>query len=292
MNFGVVAILAAFTTLVVKFWAAWITNSVGLFSDAVESIINVVTSILLVVLLNIAKAPPDDDHPYGHDKAEYFANGMQGALILLAAVGIASAAYTRFVSSTSLLPNWEGLALSGVAALINLMAAKMLRREGKVKRSDALVGEADHLMSDVWTSVAVLGGVGLVYLTDYQWLDPLIAAFLSLIVFRTGALLLKRFVRGLMDSSVSQERQQEIEAILDNYVVHHGIEYHALRTRVSGSRIFVSVHILVPGDWTVTKGHDLTDDIEEQIQKAIVGSSAITHLEPSDSHKSFRDIEL
>ena len=287
-----VAVVAALSTLALKFWAAWITNSVGLFSDAVESIINVLTSVLLVILLNIAKAPPDEDHPYGHDKAEYFANGMQGALILLAALGIASAAYHRFVSTTTLLPNWEGIALSVVAALINLLAAKLLRKEGKAKRSEALVGEADHLMSDVWTSVAVLGGVGLVYLTNYQWLDPLIAAVLSIIVFRTGGILLKRFVRGLMDSSVSEDTQQVIEEVLNSYKREHGIEYHALRTRVAGSRTFVSVHILVPGDWTVLKGHDLTDDIEEELQGKIKGSSVITHLEPAESHRSFQDIEL
>ena len=292
LNYGMLAIAAAVVTLVIKFYAAWLTNSVGLFSDAMESIVNVVTSILLVVLLRIAQSPPDDDHPHGHDKAEYFANAVQGVLVLLAGAGIALAAVERYLSPVPLEDGWHGLSLSILAGAINLLSAQLLMKAGEQTRSAALKGEASHLMSDVWTSVAVLLGVGLVYLTGYQWLDPLTAAVLSVVVLHTGWQLLKQFVSGMMDSSVPPETQDKLESILEEFKTEQGIDYHALRTRVSGARTFVSVHILVPGDWSVHKGHDLIDRIEGDIQEQLTGSSVITHLEPLESKKSFQDIDL
>lgn len=292
MKYGLLAIAAAVLTLAIKFYAAFITGSVGLLSDAFESIVNLVTSILLVVLLRVAKAPPDDDHPHGHDKAEYFANGVQGVLIILAGIGIATASVERFISPVALESGLLGLSLSVLAGAINLLVAYLLRKAGRETRSTALEGEAAHLMSDVATSVAVLLGVGLVYLTGFQWLDPSVALLLSLFIFRTGWLLLKQFVTGLMDASLDVATHQQLEEILQAYKERHEIDYHALRTRVAGARIFVSVHVLVPGEWSVHQGHDLIDKLEIEIQDKIKGSSVITHLEPLESKKSFQDIDL
>lgn len=292
MKYGIFAILVALLTLALKLYAAWITGSVGLFSDAMESIVNVVTSIFLVALLKVAQSPPDDDHPHGHDKAEYFANGIQGALILLAAIGIAVAALQRFHTPVALESGALGLCLSTLGGVINLWAAYLLKKAGKQLRSTALVGEAAHLMSDVWTSVAVLVGVALVYVTGHQWLDPVVALVLSVLVFKAGWDLIKQFVNGMMDSSIDLENQNKIESVLEHYQKENGIEYHALRTRVSGARIFISVHVLVPGEWTVDRGHDLIDRLECEIQEKIEGSSVLTHLEPKNSKKSFQDIDL
>jgi cation diffusion facilitator family transporter len=257
-----------------------------------ESIVNLVTSVLLVILLRIAHAPPDEDHPHGHDKAEYFANGVQGTLILLAGAGILMAAYERFLSPRPLEAGALGIALSLAAGAINLATARLLENAGRVARSKALQGEAQHLMSDVWTSVAVLAGVGLVYLTDWPWLDPLIALAMSGFIVWVGAQLVRQSVAGLMDVSLDTDSQAKVEAVLERYEKSHGIAYHAVRSRVSGARTFLSLHVLVPGDWTVSRGHALMDEIESSISQALGGASVLTHLEPIEEAISFRDIDL
>lgn len=291
-RYALLTVVAAVVTLAIKFYAAWLTASVGLLADAMESIVNLVTSVVLVILVRIAKAPPDDDHPHGHDKAEYFANGVQGTLIILAGVGIVSAAYDRFVHPKALEAGVLGLSLSLLAALVNVGMARMLASVGKATRSTALTGEAAHLMSDVWTSVAVTVGVGVVYLTGSPVLDPVIAVGLSLFIFWTGAQLVRESISGLMDQAIPPEAHAKIVEVLESYCQTQQITYHALRSRAAGARIFVSVHVLVPGDWTVRRGHELTDEIEAKISQQLNGASVLTHLEPIEEAISFQDIEI
>lgn len=287
-----ITVWVALFTFTVKLIAAYLTGSVGLFSDAMESVINLISSGLLVVVLRIAKQPPDPDHPYGHDKAEYFANGAQGTLILAAAIGIAAAAVSRFLNPQELQEGTLGLTLALVASIGNLVLAQVLKRQGIKMRSEALKGEAAHLMSDVWTSVAVVLGVGLVYLTGYAWLDPFAAIAVSLWIVYTGVQLISTSIHGLMDRSLPEESQEAIVNVLERHKAESGIDYHALRTRVSGARTFVSVHILVPGAWSVKKGHELMHEIEEDVCRRLEGVSFFTHLEPLEEQCSFEDIEI
>lgn len=291
IRYAWLTVLVALVTLGLKAAAAWVTGSVGLLSDALESIVNLLTSLTLVVLLRVAKAPPDSDHPYGHDKAEYFANGVQGTLILVAAGGIVWSAVKRFLQPQSLEEGLVGLSLALVAGVINAVLAAVLYRQGNRLRSGALRGEGAHLLSDVATSVAVLLGVGAVYLTGYDWLDPLAALAVSAMVVYTGLRLLQTSVKGLMDTALPPESMHKLVATLDGYC-QEGITYHALRTRVSGARIFISVHILVPGAWSVKRGHEVLEEIEADIAKLIPGVTVLTHLEPVEEACSFKDIEL
>ncbi|MFA5505501.1 MAG: cation diffusion facilitator family transporter [Vulcanimicrobiota bacterium] len=292
IRYAWLTVVAALTTLVLKSGAAWVTGSVGLFSDALESIVNLVTGVTLVVLLKIAKAPPDSNHPYGHDKAEYFANGVQGTLILVAAVGIVVSAVDRFLDPRVLEQGTIGLTLAALAGLVNLLVAGILYRQGKSLNSRALRGEADHLMSDVATSLAVFIGVGLVYYTGSAWLDPLAAVGVSGVIAFTGIKLVRASVKGLMDTALPEQSLEQLEKVLDGFCVRDGITYHALRTRVSGARIFISVHILVPGVWSVKKGHELLEEIEADIGAILPGVSVMTHLEPIEEPCSFEDMEL
>ncbi len=292
IKYAWLTVLAALATLALKSGAAWVTNSVGLFSDALESIVNLVTGVTLVALLKIAKTPPDSDHPYGHDKAEYFANGVQGAFILVAAVGIVATALERLVAPVELEKGSLGLSLAVVAGLVNAVVAGILYHQGKRLNSGGLRGEAAHLASDVATSIAVLLGVGLVYYTDVPWLDPVAALLVSLVIGTTGLRLLKASIAGLMDTALPEEARLRLVKVLDGFCERDGITYHALRTRVSGARTFVSVHILVPGKWSVKKGHDLLEQIEASVKELLPGVSVLTHLEPVEEPCSFEDIEL
>lgn len=292
VRYAFLTVLAALLVLGTKFAAAYVTASVGLFADAMESIVNLVTSVLLVVLIRIANAPPDEDHPHGHDKAEYFANGVQGTLIILAGVGIVMYAVERLLSPKALEAGVVGLGLSVVAGAINWGTARLLDKAGTAARSKALQGEAQHLMTDVWSSLAVLAGVGLVYLTHWPWLDPLIALGMSVFIVWIGWNLIKQSVAGLMDVSLDPDSCAKVEAVLARYRDSHGIAYHALRSRVSGARTFLSLHVLVPGDWSVSKGHELMDEIESSISEVLGGASVLTHLEPIEEDISFRDIDL
>ena len=282
----------ACVTLLVKSWAAYLTGSVGLFSDALESTINLATSLMLVIILRIAKAPPDSDHPYGHDKAEYFANGVQGTLILIAAVGIIVAATERFLQPRLLEAEVVGLSLAALAGIMNLLTALYLKRKARELRSTALRGEAAHLLSDVWTSAAVIVGLGLVYGTEIAWLDPLAALAVSGVILSTGVQLIRTSISGLMDAALPTESHQRLVGVLETYKRNKGIDYHALRTRVAGARTFVSVHILVPGVWSVKRGHELLDEIESAIGKEVNGVTVLTHLEPLEEECSFQDMDL
>jgi len=262
-----------------------------LLSDAVESLANLLGATIALLMLMIAAHPPDEEHQYGHSKAEYFASGAEGILILIAAVGIGIAAVGRIISPRPLEQAGAGLILSTFASLINLGVARILLFVGKKSNSITLEADAQHLMTDVWTSVAVIGGVGAVALTGWRVLDPAVALAVAANIVWTGYRLIQRSVSGLMDTALSSEEHQVISKILDGYR-QQGIQFHSLRTRQAAGRRFVSIHVLVPGKWTTHRGHHLVDQIEVDICNALPGTTVFTHLEPVEDPLSSKDIEL
>ena len=285
------SIAAALATILLKSWAWWITGSVGLLSDALESFVNLAGAMMALAMLTVAALPEDDNHAHGHGKAEYFSSAFEGLLILIAAVGIAYAAIDRFLNPQPLEAVGIGLLISLVASVINLATSRTLMNVGKKYKSITLEADAHHLMTDVWTSVGVMLGVGLVWLTGWLWLDPVIALLVALNIVWTGWQLLQRSAGGLMDVSISDEELQTIENILSGYR-EQGLAFHALRTRQAGTRAFISFHLLVPGAWTVQRGHDWSERIEADIRQAIPYAHLTTHLEPKEDPVSLADQEL
>lgn len=277
------SIAAALITLSLKTVAYLVTDSVGMLSDAMESIVNLAAAIMALTMLTIAARPADDDHAFGHSKAEYFSSGVEGALILIAAVSIIWAALPRLFHPQAIEQVGLGLAISLVASAVNFGAAVVLLRAGKKHHSITLEADAHHLMTDVWTSGGVLIGIGAVYFTGWLVLDPLIAIAVAIIIVWTGFQLLRRSVDGLMDMSLPSNELAIIHDIISHYVAQEGIAYNSLKTRQAGSHKFISVHILVPADWTVQRGHDLLDLLEADIEKVLHGSHVLTHLEPIES---------
>ena len=285
------SIAAAFATIGLKSFAYFLTGSIGLLSDAVESLVNLLGATIALSMLIIAAYPPDEKHQYGHSKAEYFASGAEGILILIAAVCIGVTAVGRIISPRPLEQAGAGLILSTFASLINLGVARILLFVGKKSNSITLEADAQHLMTDVWTSVAVIGGVGAVALTGWRVLDPAVALAVAANIVWTGYRLIQRSVSGLMDTALSSEEHQVISKILDGYR-QQGIQFHSLRTRQAAGRRFVSIHVLVPGKWTTHRGHHLVDQIEVDICNALPGTTVFTHLEPVEDPLSSKDIEL
>lgn len=285
------SIAAALATILLKGWAWWMTGSVGLLSDALESFVNLAGAMMALAMLTVAALPEDDNHAHGHGKAEYFSSAFEGLLILIAAVGIAYAAIDRFLNPQPLEAVGIGLLISLVASVINLATSRTLMNVGKKYKSITLEADAHHLMTDVWTSVGVMLGVGLVWLTGWLWLDPVIALLVALNIVWTGWQLLQRSAGGLMDVSISDEELQTIENILSGYR-EQGLAFHALRTRQAGTRAFISFHLLVPGAWTVQRGHDWSERIEADIRQAIPYAHLTTHLEPKEDPVSLADQEL
>jgi len=291
-RFAWLSILAAVLTIGFKTAAYLYTGSVGLLSDALESVINLAAAIVALLLIKIAAQPPDEDHAFGHDKAEYFASGIEGTLIFFAACGIAYTAVPRIFSPQPLEHLGIGLFISLIATLINLVVGLILIKAGKQHHSIILEADGRHLITDVWTSVGIVLGIVAVSFSGWLVLDPIIALFVAVNIIRTGFQLIRRSASGLMDTAVAPEVQQKIIEILDRYVAEKTIDYHALRTRQAGARKFVYVHILVPDDWTVQKGHDLIEEIENDIRQAVADSIVFTHLEPLEDPSSFYDVEL
>jgi cation diffusion facilitator family transporter len=286
------SIAAATATIALKAGAYFYTGSVGLLSDALESLINLAAAIVALVMIKIAAQPPDEDHAFGHDKAEYFASGIEGTLIFFAAVAIIYTSVPRILAPQPIENLGIGLVISLVATVINLFVGLLLIRVGKHQHSIVLEADGKHLMTDVWTSVGVLLGVVVVGLTGWLILDPIIALLVALNIIWTGYQLIQRSALGLMDTAISPETQGKIEEILNGYVKNQKIDYHALRTRQAGARKFVYVHILVPDEWTVQKGHDLIEEIENDIRSAVSDSIVFKHLEPLEDPSSFYDLEL
>jgi len=290
-RFAWLSIAAAIATIALKTAAYVMTGSVGLLSDAVESLVNLVGAIMALAMLTVAARPADEDHTYGHSKAEYFSSGVEGTLILFAAVSIGVAAVLRFLAPQPIEQVGVGIAVSFVASAINLAVALVLRRAGKQHHSITLEANAQHLLTDVWTSVGVVVGVGAVVATGWLRLDPIVAMLVAVNIVWTGSRIVQRSVLGLMDTVLPAGELAGVRAVLDNYL-KDGVEYHALRTRQSGARRFVSVHVLVPGAWTVHRGHELLEDIEARIRAAVPNVTVLTHLESLDDPASWDDIQL
>jgi cation diffusion facilitator family transporter len=262
-----------------------------LLSDAIESFVNLAGALMALAMLTVAAMPADGQHAHGHSKAEYFSSAFEGFLILLAALSIGYTAVERLLSPQPLEAIGIGLAVSVVASIINLLTARTLMEVGRKHHSITLEADAHHLMTDVWTSVGVIAGVGLVWVTGWLWLDPVIAILVALNIVWTGWQLMQRSANGLMDVSVPDEKLAQIEALLAQYRTQ-GLDFHALRTRQSGSRTFVTLHVLVPGDWTVKQGHDWAERIELDIGNLLFHSHVTTHLEPLEDPLSMADQAL
>lgn len=290
-RFAWLSIVAAVLTLGLKSVAYFITGSIGLLSDAVESIVNLIGGVMALAMLKVAARPADEEHSYGHGKAEYFSSGVEGGLILVAAVSIAVAAVPRLIHPKPLQELGVGLAVSMVASIINLFVALLLLRAGKRYNSITLEANAHHLLTDVWTGVGVVVGVGMVAITGWQRLDPFVALLVVVAVIWTGVVIVKRSVSGLMDAALSEEDLGHVRRILGAYQ-REGIHFHALRSRQAGSKKFVSTHVLVPGDWSVERGHKLLDKIEAEIRVALPDATLFTHLEPIEDPASWEDQSL
>jgi cation diffusion facilitator family transporter len=285
------AIAAALLTIGLKTAAYLITGSVGLLSDAVESLVNLVGGFLALAMLTVAARPADEDHAYGHSKAEYFSSGVEGGLILVAAAGITVAAVQRLLAPRPLEAVGLGLAISLLASFVNLGVALLLLRVGRRNNSITLEANAHHLLTDVWTSGGVLAGVGLVALTGWSWLDPVVALMVAGNIVRTGVAIVRRSILGLMDTALSAQDLAAVRQVLGTYE-RDGIQFHALRSRQAGARKFVSTHVLVPGEWTVQHGHELLDRIEADIRRVLPDSAVFTHLESLDDPASWDDESL
>lgn len=290
-SYTLLSIAAAVLTIALKFGAYYLTGSVGLLSDALESGVNLVAAVVAFWALSFAAKPPDETHEFGHFKAEYFSSGLESTLIVVAAVSIAITAWGRLFNPQPLAQVDLGLALALVATAINGIVAWILLRAGKRLRSITLRADAHHLMTDVWTSIGVVVGILLVKLTGWLVLDPVIALLVAANIVWAGFRLLRETGSALLDSAIPPEERQIITDILATYDVQ-GILFHALRTRVAGARRFVSFHVLVPGDWTVQQGHTLCEEIELAIVQALPGTSVVTHLEPKEDPISWIDQQL
>ena len=291
LRFAVISVLAALATIALKGGAYLLTGSIGLLADALESLVNLVAALVALVALSVAARPADEDHAYGHTKAEYFSSGFEGALILIAAVSIVVAAARRLLVPVPIEDPGIGLAITALASVINFGVARVLFEAGRRYESITLEADAQHLMADVWTSVGVIVGVGAAALTGWHRLDAIVAIAVAIHVVGAGLRLLRRSMHGLLDTSLPEEMLATITGILDAHT-GGGVRYHALRTRQAGARRFISFHILVPGDWTVQRGHDLLEEIEERIRTAVPNSVVDTHLEPVEDPVSWEDTRL
>ena len=291
-RFAWLSIAAAFATIILKAGAYYLTGSVGLLSDAIESFVNLAGAIMALLMLIIAARPADEDHVYGHSKAEYFASVTEGVLILGAALGIITTAAQRLLHPKAIEQLGLGLVVSIAASLINFVVSRILLKAGKERQSISLEADANHLMTDVWTSIGVIGGVAIAGFTNWQILDPIVAIVVALNIIWTGFQLVRRSVSGLMDEALPAQEQKLIENVMAKYH-EKGVSFHALRTRQAAARRFMSVHVLVPGEWTVHDAHHIAEDFENDIRDTLGGVITVfTHLEPAEDEISMDDIYL
>jgi len=288
-RFAWLSIAAAIATIALKALAWWLTGSVGLLSDALESLVNLAAALLMLSMLRLAATSPGQAFPYGLSKAEYISAGVEGALIVLAAGGILYAAIPRLLAPEPLEAPLLGLSITVVASLINFGVAVVLTRAGKRHDSITLEADGQHLMTDVWTSAGVIAGVALVYVTGWQRLDPLVALAVAIHIVWTGVGLVRRSVVGLLDAAISPEDQNEVNKIFDEYAKRYAVKFHAFRTRQAGSRRFISFHLLVPDEWSVKRAHQLSEEIEERIRSLVPNSGVLVHIEPISDPASYDD---
>jgi cation diffusion facilitator family transporter len=283
---------AALATIALKTLAWWLTGSLGLLSDAMESLVNLAAALLALSMLRLAATPADKDYPHGRSKAEYFAAGVEGALIVIAAAAIVWAALPRLFDPHPLAMPFVGIALTAAATAINLGAGVVLLGAGQ--RHDSITLEADgrHLLTDVWTSLGVIAGVALVAYTGWLQLDPLIALLVAAHILWTGFGLMRRSISGLLDPAIAHDEQDEIKRLFAEYSRRYGVSFHAVRTRQAGMRRFISFHLLVPDEWTVAQAHRLSEEIESRIRSLVPNASLLAHIEPISDPASYDDQEL
>lgn len=291
IKYAWLSVSAALLTILLKAGAYFLTDSVGLLSDAIESTANLVAAVVALIVLTVAAQPPDEEHAYGHTKAEYFASGVEGTLIFVASLTIGIAAVNRLMDPQPIEQIGVGIIISIIAALLNLVVARILYRAGSQYRSITLVADAKHLMTDVWTTAGVLVGVGAVGITGWIWLDPVIALVVAIQILISGIKILRESVGGLMDVGLPEDEIEQIVRILNAHT-QNGVQYHALRTRQSGAQRFMSVHLQVPGDWSIQKGHSLLEDIESDVRSSLEPISVFTHIEPLEDPRSWEDIAI
>jgi cation diffusion facilitator family transporter len=290
-KFAWLSIGVAILTIVLKTIAYLITGSVGLLSDALESVVNLVGGLMALAMLTIAARPADEEHAFGHSKAEYFSSGVEGTLILIAAISIAYTAVERLIHPQPLEQIGLGLIVSVGASLANLTVALILKKAGKQYNSISLTSNSHHLMTDVWTSAGVLVGVGAVALTNWQPLDPIVAILVAINIVFTGFGIIRKSISGLMDTSISKEDMDVLDELLKKHL-DPNLQIHRLRTRQSGSAKFISFHLLVPGDWSVDRGHKLATKIENELADKIPDSTIFTHVEALEDPASMDDPNL
>ena len=288
-KFAWLSIAAAVITIVIKSSAYLMTGSVGLLSDAVESIVNLFGAVMALWMLTIAARPADEVHAFGHSKAEYFSSVVEGILILIAAAGIGYTAIERIFNPVPLEKIGVGVLISIVASLVNFVVARILMTAGKKHNSITLEADSQHLMTDVWTSAGVIAGIGLIALTGWTRLDPIVAIIVALNIIWTGIGLVRRSIDGLMDSVLPEPELAAVDLVMQKFR-QKKVEFHALRTRQAASSRFLTVHMLVPGSWTVHDAHHVAEDFEGEI-RAVLGEAVIsTHLEPIEDQISMDDI--
>ena len=290
-RFAWLSIAAAAVTILLKTLAWRITGSVGLLSDAAESLVNLVAAIIALVALKVSIRPPDKNHHFGHSKAEYFSAGAEGMMIFIAAAVIMYTAVQRFIHPRPIEDVGIGLLVSVLASVVNGLVAWVLLKNGRQRRSMTLIADGKHLLTDVWTSVGVLVGVGLVWLTGWQRLDPIVAFAVGVNILVTGAKLVGQSGTALLDVSLPKEDNEAIRDFLDAHSNDH-VKFHAVRTREAGYRRFLEFHMLVPGSWTVKQGHDAMEDLIDEILDEWPEMRVSGHLEPIEDPRSYEDMDV
>ncbi|MFN5178152.1 cation diffusion facilitator family transporter [Limnohabitans sp.] len=288
-----VSVVVALVTIGLKTGAWWLTDSVGLLSDAMESLVNLASAIFGLMMVTIATRPADEDHPYGHHKAEYFSSGFEGILIIVAGLGILWTAGHRLRDPQPIEQVGLGLALSVVSSALNGLLAWVMFRAAREHRSLALEADARHLVTDVWTSAGVVAGIALVSLSGWLWLDAVVAMAVALNILKEGAHLVWRSSQGLMDVSVEPEVLTQIQQVLDGFAHQRGetaiIRFDHLNTRKAGQRRFVDVHMHMPAGWTLGRAAALRTSVEQALMSAVPGLRATIQLLPSDVEAHFDD---
>jgi len=284
-----ISIAASIATILLKGGAYFLTGSVGLLSDAIESFINLAAAVMALILITIAVSPPDREHPFGHNKAEYFSSVIEGSLILLAAVAIGVTAVERILNPGTLNELGTGLIISASASVINLFTSLTLMKAGKRYNSITLEADAHHLMTDVWTTAGVIAGLFLVKITGWVILDPVIAILVAMNIVFTGVKLIRRSVSGLMDEALPDEELNAVKGVLDRIGAEEGLHYHSLYTRRAASKRFIFLHLLVPGNWHIKRGHEVTKKIESEVGSVLTDADVFIHLEPLNDPDAFDD---
>ena len=284
------SIAVALATIALKFGAWWFTGSVGLLSDALESLVNLAGAVFALMMVTVAAQPPDEDHPYGHHKAEYFSSGFEGVLVLVAALAIIWAAVQRFFAPQPIESLGLGLTLSVVSSVMNGALAYAMLRKAREHRSMALEADARHLFTDVWTSAGVVGALIAVHFTGWLWLDPVIAIAVAGNIAREGVMLVWRSADGLMDRALEPEVREQIGRTLAEFE-HQAIRFDHVATRRAGARRFVDLHMHMPSGWTLGRAAAVRTSVEQALMSAVPGLRATIQLLPMDVEAHFGDPE-